>query len=168
MRKQLGVLSLGLSLTIWTLPLLAAETTFSMRPTTAAQVWETIEEESAQATLVNIWATWCQPCREEMPDLLRIQSDLRPQGFRLLLVSADFLRNQPAAESYLQGLGVTFPTLIKDQKDQEFIDGIHTSWSGALPFSILVDKEGNVVRSWEGKEDYAEFFKAIQPLLAGE
>ena len=140
-------------------------TGFSMERANAEAVWQTIHDSVADVVLVNLWATWCQPCREEMPDLLKLQREYGSEGFQLLLVSADFLRNQQQAEEYLKGLGVDFPTLLKDQKDMEFIDGLNKEWSGALPFSMLVKKDGSIIKTWEGKGSYEDFQNVILPLL---
>src|SRR6266567_2193287 len=62
-------------------PLLAAD---------AARVLGAVREPGARAVLVNVWATWCQPCREEFPELMRVARENRPRGLRLLFVSDDF------------------------------------------------------------------------------
>lgn len=146
-------------------PLQADESEFSLTDTTAEGVWEHIQANDAPVTLVNFWATWCQPCREEMPDLLKLRETYHDKGFDLLLVSADFTRSRQQAEEYLTGLGVDYPTLLKNQKDMDFIEGIHHEWSGALPFSMLINSEGEVLRSWEGKASFDELEAEILPLL---
>lgn len=143
----------------------AEDYAFSMTNTTSDGVWNAIRESDSQAVLVNFWATWCQPCREEMPDLLKLRETYHDKGFDLLLVSADFTRNRQQAVDYLTDLGVDYPTLLKDQKDMEFIEGIHHDWNGALPFSMLINGDGDVVRTWEGKASYDELEAELLPLL---
>ena len=115
--------------------------------------------------LVNLWATWCTPCREEFPDLLRVQRELENRGFRLILVSADFTSQRAAASAFLASQRVGFPTFAKAQGDQEFIDGLDSRWSGALPATLLFDREGRKVAFWEGKTSYEELLEKIGPLL---
>ena len=134
-------------------------------PATAADVVARVGGAKGRVVLVNAWATWCVPCREEMPDLLRLRKELAARGFELLLVSADFDDSVPEARAYLGELGVDFTTLHKKQRDQEFIDGLDPSWSGALPFTVLHDRSGKRVASWEGRETYEQMRDRILAAL---
>src|SRR3954466_12666606 len=64
-----------------------------------------VKAPGAQAVLVNVWATWCEPCREEMPDLVRFYRDHRAQGLRLVLISADDDDQRAEVARVLGGLG---------------------------------------------------------------
>ena len=138
-----------------------------LTPATAADVLHEVERSRGSVVLVNVWATWCTPCREELPDLLRLQRECGANGFRLILVSADFASQRPAAAALLASQGVTFPTFVKAEGDQGFIDGLDTRWSGALPASFLFDREGRKVAFWEGKASYEELLGKVKPLLGG-
>ncbi|MCB2212643.1 TlpA family protein disulfide reductase [bacterium] len=127
-----------------------------LQPVNADQVLELVRGHDDGPVLVNMWATWCKPCREEMPDLLKLYQVHRENGFKLLLVSADFTRQKDKAAEFLGSLGVNFQTYLKDQKDNEFINAIDPDWSGALPFSVLFAKDGSVIRTWEGMLTYEE------------
>ncbi len=127
-----------------------------LKPVNADQVFELVRDHEDGPVLVNMWATWCKPCREEMPDLLKLYQVHRDNGFKLLLVSADFTRQKDQAAEFLGTLGVDFQTYLKDQKDNEFINAIDPDWSGALPYSVLFAKDGSVIRTWEGKLTYEE------------
>ncbi len=141
----------------------AAEPT--LQPATAAQVLETARAPGARAALINVWATWCQPCVEEFPDLVRLHRSYGDRGLRLVLVSADFDDQREAVLAFLRKQGASFPSYLKDQKDEEFIDGIDPRWSGALPASFVVDRTGAIVDFWEGKKNYAALEAKIAPLL---
>jgi len=82
-------------------------------------------------------------------------------------VSADFASQRPAAAALLASQGVGFPTFVKAEGDQRFIDGLDTRWSGALPASLLFDREGRKVAFWEGKASYEELLGKVKPLLDG-
>jgi thiol-disulfide isomerase/thioredoxin len=124
-----------------------------------------VREGAARATLVNVWASWCQPCRDEFPDLVRLSHELAGRGFRVLFVSADFADDVPNAKAFLAAQGVGGATYLKSGDDMQFIDTLDPSWSGALPGSILYDSEGRRVRSWEGKASYDSLRARILPVL---
>lgn len=132
---------------------------------TAAEVLEAARAPGAKAALINVWATWCQPCVEEFPDLVRLHRTHADRGLRLVLVSADFDEQREAVLAFLKKQGAAFPSFLKDQKDEDFIDGIDARWSGALPASFVVDRSGTIVDYWEGKKDYAALEARLAPLL---
>jgi thiol-disulfide isomerase/thioredoxin len=139
----------------------------ALTPVTAADVLREVQGSLGRVVLVNVWATWCEPCREELPDLVRVQRELGGQGFRLILVSADFVSQRPAAAAFLAAQGVSSPTLVKAQGDQEFIDGLDSRWTGALPATLLFDRQSRKVAFWEGKASYEELVAKVKPLLHG-
>jgi len=139
----------------------------ALTPVTAADVLREVQGSLGRVVLVNVWATWCEPCREELPDLVRVQRELGGQGFRLILVSADFVSQRPAAAAFLAAQGVRSPMFAKAQGDQEFIDGLESRWTGALPATLLFDRQGRKVAFWEGKASYAELVAKVKPLLGG-
>ncbi len=130
-------------------------------PITSAEVPELARNGNGQVTFVNIWATWCPPCKEELPDLLRLERDYKNQGVKLVLVSADFESQHQAAREFLSQIGVTFPTYYKNESDNEFISGIYKEWSGALPVTLLYDSSGQVRHFWYSQDVYANFERVL-------
>lgn len=119
----------------------------------------------AKAVVVNVWATWCVPCREELPDLLRVERDYRARGLRLVLVSADFDTSADEARAFLSRHGVDFQTYLKSGSDMEFIDGLSLKWSGALPATFVFDGAGTLREFWEGKATYEIFAAKVQAII---
>ena len=108
----------------------------------------------AQAVLVNVWATWCMPCRREMPELDRLQRDLDGRGLAVMTVSnepLDTLRKF-AAENRLAGIGVTASKL---------------GWLDApgRPLTFVIDRQGRVRDLMIGGQTYDRFEKAVRPYL---
>jgi thiol-disulfide isomerase/thioredoxin len=135
-------------------------------PAVAAGVLEEVKKPGADAVLVNVWATWCTPCREEFPDLLHVARELAPKGLRLVLVSVDFPGNEFATQGFLTKQGVDFPTFIRTGKDETFVDELEPKWSGAIPVSLLYDSNGKLVTYWEGKASYPVLKKRALAALA--
>jgi len=132
-------------------------------PADARRVLALAKRPGPRATVVNVWATWCGPCRAEFPALL--EAARRHPGVRLVLVSADFDDQMPAVRRFLADHGVRDTTYIKSEADQAFIDGLNPAWSGALPATFVYDARGNRVAFWEGEADAHRFETAIEHAL---
>ena len=132
---------------------------------TAEDILNAIRHNGAPATLVNVWATWCQPCREEFPDIMRLYRQYRDRGLRLVLICADFEENLPNAKAFLASQGVDFPSYLKAGKDMPFIDGLDPRWSGALPASWVFDARGVARHFWEGKASHETFERKVLDVL---
>lgn len=138
----------------------------ALHPATSKQVLDEVHRPGASVVLVNIWATWCIPCREEFPDIVRISKEFEARGLRVVLVSADFGEGRETQVSkFLVAQGVTFPSFIKEEKDEIFIDAIDPQWSGALPVSLLYDGSGKQRDMWEGSATYAELKEKVLEVL---
>lgn len=125
-----------------------------IQPATYEQLRGAVRAGGARLVLLNVWATWCAPCREEFPDLLRIRREYRERGLRLVLVSADIDSQVPAARRFLSEHGVDFLTYLKQGADMPFIDSLDARWSGALPATVLYDATGRKLWFHEGKTTY--------------
>ena len=123
-------------------------------PAEAGAILAEVKRPGAAAVLVNVWATWCSPCRAEFPDLLHVARDLAPKGLRLVLVSVDLPGSEAETRSFLTSQGVDFPTFVRAGKDETFVDGLERQWSGAIPATFVYDSGGKLVRFWEGRASY--------------
>jgi thiol-disulfide isomerase/thioredoxin len=101
-----------------------------------------IRKPGAKAVLVNVWATWCEPCREEMPSLLKFFREHRAEGLRLVLLSVDDESNRDGVVAFLASQGVDFATWIKHGDDKTLMHAIDPEWSGNIPASFLFDGRG--------------------------
>jgi len=132
---------------------------------TVDRVLAAVREPGARAVLVNVWATWCPPCRAEFPDLVRLERDLRGDGLRMVLVSADFDQTLPQARAFLARHGVDFRSYHKAGDDMVFINTLDSLWTGALPATFLFDGAGRRVRFWEGQQSYETLSRAVRDVL---
>ena len=136
-----------------------------LTPANAAAVKKAITAPGAKAVLVNIWASWCGPCRDEFPDVLKIRRDLAPQGVRVVLVSFDFEDARPDAVKFLAGMGVDFPSFIRTGKDEDFANGLAKEWTGVLPATLVYDGRGTLRDLREGKQSYETFRGMVEKVL---
>jgi thiol-disulfide isomerase/thioredoxin len=127
---------------------------------------KTVALKKGKVVLVNFWATWCEPCRKEMPELSKMYNRLKAKGLELITISADEPEDEKAAIAFLAKAGIGDPAYLKQAKnDDKFISGIDAKWSGALPALILYDKTGKKVKVWIGETDLKQLEAEIRKLL---
>jgi thiol-disulfide isomerase/thioredoxin len=126
-----------------------------------------IAREKGRVVLVNFWATWCVPCREEFPDLTRLDRAYAGRGLRVLGVSTDVAGQTAAVKAFLAEQKPGFPNYRKKSggDDQVFIDAVDKSWGGELPFTVLFGRDGKKARVFSGKNTYGEYEAEILKLL---
>ena len=96
-----------------------------------------LSEHRGEVVMINFWATWCGPCRQEMPLLNRLHEQYRKAGFTLLGVSVD---DKPqAAQEMARQLGVGFPVLFDSEKQVSRRYDVD-----AMPTTLIIDREGKV------------------------
>lgn len=134
----------------------------------ASALKQTIAREKGRVVLLNFWATWCVPCREEFPELSKLQVRHQEAGLRVIGVSTDFPKERAAVEKFLAGERPSFPSYLKKSggDDEDFINAVDSSWGGELPFSVLYDRAGKKVRVYSGSLPLAAAEKEIRKLLA--
>jgi thiol-disulfide isomerase/thioredoxin len=139
------------------------------RPTVAVAelpaILAAVRAPGARAVLVNVWASWCEPCREEMPELLRFYRDNRDRGLRLVLISADDEQERGTVERLLAAAAFDGPAFIKRGDDMAFIDALDRRWSGELPSTFVFDGRGAKRRFWPGTITYRELERSVNALL---
>jgi cytochrome c biogenesis protein CcmG, thiol:disulfide interchange protein DsbE len=109
-----------------------------------------------EVVLLNIWATWCYPCRREMPSFEALQRELGDEGFRVVAVSIDRAGDRAQIGDFLEEYGITF-TVLHDH-DQ----GIARTFDArGVPETFLIDREGVLRRHWIGRIDgHSELVRA--------
>ena len=124
----------------------------------------TLADFSGKTLLVNKWATWCPPCREEMPSLDRLQAQLGGDDFHVLAISTD-LNGMPAVLDFFQQIEITFLDAYIDS-DGETENALKVP---GLPTTLLVDKSGNAIgvkvgpMQWDSEEIIAVVNAQISP-----
>jgi thiol-disulfide isomerase/thioredoxin len=115
-----------------------------------------LSEWHGTVTLVNFWATWCEPCRDEIPLLLKMREKYTERGFEVVGIGID---NGDKMRRFADNLRVSYPLLVGDWGHLTLLDRLGDS-QGALPFSVVLTRSGSVAYRKLGalREDEVEGF----------
>lgn len=148
---------------LFSLPLLA---TGPLAPINEAGFQKLVNSHKGKVVLYDFWATWCAPCRAELPQLIQLEDKLRSRGVEVVTISADDREHTAAANRFIQMFRVEGPAYIKQADDDDrFMSAIDPKWNGALPALFLYDESGRQVRSFIGSTGMATIEKAVRKLL---
>jgi peroxiredoxin len=117
-----------------------------------------ISDYNQKIVMINNWATWCPPCKAEMPILSKYFKEHRDQGFLLVGIEAGDPTKE--VEKFIKDYGLSFPILL-DPNNKSLI-AFHND---NLPSSYVIDRNGNVILAWTGPISKAMLEKYITPLL---
>lgn len=103
--------------------------------------------------LINLWATWCAPCRDEFSDLVKIDEDFRSKGLQTVIISLDDLTElKTAVPQFLAEKNAQMPSyLLKSANENISLQNISKDWAGGLPFTVLFDADGKQLTWRQGK-----------------
>jgi thiol-disulfide isomerase/thioredoxin len=137
-----------------------------LRPLDEKSFKQVLASHKGSVLLVNFWATWCAPCREEMPLLVQLERKHRSKGLRMVTVSCDEPEDQLKARQFLAQHQAPQPAYLKRAaEDEKFINSVNGKWSGALPALFLYDRGGRLAGSFIGETEIAVLEQAIRQLL---
>ncbi len=137
-----------------------------LMPVNEASLAKLIASHKGKVVLVDFWATWCVPCRAEMPQLVKLSEKLRAKGLDFITVSADEPESEAAAFKVLMQHAVAAPFYIKKVDDNDkFYNSVDTKWSGEMPAMFIYDRSGKRVRSFLGETPMKDIEAAVQKLL---
>lgn len=116
-----------------------------------------------KVVVLSFWATWCGPCKEEMPHLQRMYTKYKDQGFVVISISSDDARTSSKVKPYIRAKGFDFPVLLdKDSK----VTGVYNP-AKTMPWTVLIDRNFEVanVHSGYNPGDEEELEKMVTALL---
>lgn len=120
-----------------------------------------LRELRGKVVFLNFWATWCPPCRLEMPAMEQLHKEFSDQG--LVVLAVNFRESQDDVRSFLKQHGLTFTTLL-DEQERAF--GLYRAWS--LPTTYLINKNGEIVgkvigyRDWNSEQARSLFHQLLE------
>ncbi len=104
-------------------------------------------EWAGKLLVLNFWATWCPPCRKEIPDFIALQEELGSQGLQFVGIAID---QADAVRDFAAAQGINYPTLIGTEQSIEMSRQLGNRFQG-LPFSVIFDRKGRVIHAQAGQ-----------------
>lgn len=140
-----------------------AASDFTLRDVNGAE--KTLSSLKGSVVVLSFWATWCGPCKEEMPHLQAMYTDMKDKGLVVLSISTDDARSASKVKPYVVKMGYSFPVLL--DRESTVIGAYNPSKT--LPYTVVIDREGNVVRRSSGYNpgDEAELRTFLTGLVGG-
>lgn len=122
---------------------------------------QSLTQWKGQVVLVNFWATWCEPCRKEMPALEAAQKQFGPNGLQIVGIAID----SPAkVAQFAKELGVSYPLVIGGLETIDLVRELGNK-AGGLPFTVVLDRQGRVKATHLGELSGPDIERLIRPLL---
>jgi len=107
---------------------------------------------NGKPVLINFWATWCDPCREEYPDLVKIDDQYKGKIDFLTVSLDEATEKDTSIPKFLIEMKAEMPAyLLVTPNEEAAMAVVSRDWSGGLPFTILIDSKGGVIYSRQGK-----------------
>ena len=124
----------------------------------------TLADQKGKVLLINFWATWCAPCKKEMPDLSLINSELKDKDFKMYGVNV-FFKGSPTIETVLQQIPVSYPILDGNDEVVAAFEKAMGSKMEGVPTTLIIDKNGKIVDTMVGMRDKDTFMSSIKKYL---
>ncbi len=120
-----------------------------------------LSEWQGKIVILNFWATWCSPCRKEIPEFIKLQTEFEEKGLQFVGMAVEEL--EPVKE-YSKSVGINYPTLIGQ------VSGINLSiplgnMISTVPFTVIFDQQGNIVHRQLGELSREKILEVITPLF---
>lgn len=140
------------------------------RAINAEELQRLLKRDGTRPLLVNYWATWCDPCRDEFPDLVKIDEQYRAKGLDFIAITLDDLADiNTAVPKFLRLMNAKMPVYLLNVTDPEpAINSVDPEWGGALPATFLYNNKGEVVYKHFGRVKTDELRTAIEKLVSGK
>jgi len=122
---------------------------------------QTLSQWRGKVLVVNFWATWCAPCREEIPALMKAQIQYEPNGVKIVGIALD---NADKVRDYAKEMRIDYALLIAGMESLDLVKDLGNR-AGVLPFSVVLDRSGKLVHAHAGVLTEASLAAVLVPLF---
>ena len=142
-------------------PEAAGQMVFAAKLTGLGGQPQALEQWRGKVLVVNFWATWCAPCREEIPGFIKFQERHGARGVQFVGIAID---QQERVGPYARDIGINYPVLVGGLEGMDFARKVGNR-RGVLPFTLVIDRTGKVVASEIGLVKPGKLESLLEPLL---
>jgi thiol-disulfide isomerase/thioredoxin len=130
-----------------------------------------VQQYRGKPLLINFWATWCEPCRDEYPMLNELAKEYAPKGLRVVGMNSDQDGDLILMRRFIARYRPVFPNYrkkpVRPEEEAEFNQAVLSDWRGELPATFLYDKNGQLTGHFFGARNRETYEAAIRQLLSG-
>ncbi|HIO91771.1 MAG TPA: TlpA family protein disulfide reductase [Leucothrix mucor] len=121
----------------------------------------TLSDYKGKLVLLNFWASWCPPCRFEIPDFIKLQSKYQDKGFTFIGIGMEDLKE---VKVYSEKIGINYPVTYGYEASRK-LSNAYGNFEGALPYSILIGRDQKIIAIYPGLLTPSRLSKAIEKHL---
>lgn len=122
---------------------------------------QAVEQWRNQVIVLNFWASWCPPCRDEMPELSALQKKYRARGVVVLGISTD---DAAKMQQFAQELPVSYPLLAGDSQGMDLAATLGNN-RDVLPYTLILRRDGSIAASYFGRINFEVLEQTLTPLM---
>ncbi len=124
-----------------------------------------VAKNKGKVVLLHFWATWCPPCADEFPALVKVYTAYKTRGLEVIAVSLNDFSEMQDVMSFVHEQKQSFPLYISGTVNETFYQSIDKRWSSGVPLTMIYDKTGKLRYFHDGARTYAQFDRDVQSLL---
>jgi peroxiredoxin len=121
---------------------------------------KSLDAYKGKVVMLNFWATWCGPCKQEIPDFIELQKEYRDKGFEIVGLSLDQPGQEEIVKRFVKEKGINYDVLFDDGSVAQAYGGVRS-----IPTTFLINREGEIVSSKVGLQPKSAWATAIEALL---
>ena len=124
-----------------------------------------VAKNKGKVVLLHFWATWCPPCADEFPALVKVYTAYKTRGLEVIAVSLNDVSEMQDVMRFVHEQKPSFPLYIVGTVNETFYRSIDKRWSSGVPLTMIYDKTGKLRYFHDGARTYAQFDRDVQSLL---
>jgi len=146
------------------------DSSLTVEPIGVQGIEHLLHNRSGKILFLNVWATWCQPCVEEFPDIIRLYGQYHNAGVDFAAISVDYPDEiESKILPFIDSRSVPFKVYVTNiKKDEDFINALDSSWSGAVPATFIIDANGKQKSAMYGQKPFNFFKTKIDSVLGSK